>query len=283
MNNYLLMYADFEKQKNRQASLITLGVTGLLLLLFIMWKWQLPTVAQPKAEEYIEIDLGNSETGANQQEEQLPGQPAPAQQVAYNTPQPTASQADDSRDVEEDPASDAPAIKKPIVVKANPTKIDVDSKTVKTAHTSTTPVVQAPVRPRAVMGRTMGSNGNGGNGAETYSPGAGDGTGGTGNQGSIGGNPNGRGTGTPRNLGIRTVNIPSQSFEDDFNESGKVVLDIVVNSEGKLVSASYQPSGSSITNRNQIEIAKRRAAQIAYPKYDGGFKQRINIVFQVKG
>jgi periplasmic protein TonB len=283
MNNYLLMYADFEKEKNRKASLITLAIAGALVFLFFMWKWQLPTVSQPKADEYIEIDLGNSDVGSNQQEEQLPGQPAPAQQVAYNTPQPTAAQADDSKDVEEDPTSDAPAIKKPVVVKANPTKIDVDNKTVKTNHTTPAPVVQAPPRPRAVMGRTMGSNGNGGNGAETYSPGAGDGTGGTGNQGSIGGNPNGRGTGTPRNLSARTYNFPSQTFQDDFNESGKVVLDIVVNSDGKLVSASYQPSGSTITNRNQVEIAKRRAGQIAYPKYDGGFKQRITIHFEVNG
>jgi periplasmic protein TonB len=282
MNNYLLMYADFEKQKNRKAGLLTLGVTGLLALLFIMYKWELPTVSPPVAQEFIEVDLGNSDVGSNQQEEQLPGDPAPAQQVAYNNPQPTPAQAEEAKDIPEDPTSDAPAIKKPVVAKTNATKIDVDNKPVKSTAVQA-PVVQAPPKPRAVMGRTMGSNGNGGNGADTYSPGGGDGTGGTGNQGSIGGNPNGRGSGTPRNLGIRTVNIPSQSFEDDFNESGKVVLDIVVNSDGKLISASYQPSGSSITNRNQIEIAKRRAAQIAYPKYDGGFKQRINIVFQVKG
>jgi outer membrane biosynthesis protein TonB len=282
MNNYLVMYADFNKEKNRKAWFITLGVAGALLLFFILWKWPLPTIPQPIAEEYIEVDLGNSEFGSNLEEDMLPGDPAQAQQTAYNAPQPTPAANDDAKDADEDEAPDAAVVKKPLVVNPNATKINADNKTVKT-NTTPAPAVVAPPVKKAVMGKTMGSNGNGGNGADTYKPGGGDGTGGTGNRGSVGGDPNGRGTGTPRNLGIRTVNIPSQSFEDDFNESGKVVLDIVVNSDGKLISASYQPSGSSITNRNQIEIAKRRAAQIAYPKYEGGFKQRLSINFQVKG
>jgi periplasmic protein TonB len=281
MNNYLLMYADFNKEKNRKASLITLSVAGALIALFILWKWPLPTIPQPIADEYIEVDLGNSELGSNLEEEMLPGDQAPAQQVAYNAPQSTPSADDNAKDADENEAPDAAVVKKPTIVKPNATNINADNKTVKS--TSTTPAVVAPPKPRAVMGKTMGSNGNGGNGAETYKAGGGDGTGGTGNRGSVGGDPNGRGTGTPRNLGIRTIQIPSQSFEDDFNESGKVVLDIVVNSDGKLISASYQPSGSSITNRNQIEIAKKRAAQITYPKYEGGFKQRLSINFQVKG
>jgi periplasmic protein TonB len=282
MNNYLMLYADFNKEKNRKATFITMGVAGALLVLFIFWSWPLPTVPKPVVEEYIEVDLGNSELGSNLEEDMLPGDPAPAQQTAYNAPQPTPAANDDAKDADEDEAPDAAVVKKPLVVNPNATKINADNKTVK-SNTPPAPAVVAPQKPRAVMGKTMGSNGNGGNGSDTYKPGGGDGSGGTGNRGSVGGDPNGRGTGTPRNLGIRTVNIPSQSFEDDFNESGKVVLDIVVNSDGKLISASYQPAGSSITNRNQIEIAKRRAAQIAYPKYEGGFKQRLSINFQVKG
>jgi hypothetical protein len=78
------------------------------------------------------------------------------------------------------------------------------------------------------------------------------------------------------------VNIPARNFQDDFKESGTVALDIVVDADGRLISATYQPAGSSITNRNQIEIAKRRAAEIGYPKYEGGFKQRITMNFQVR-
>jgi hypothetical protein len=132
------------------------------------------------------------------------------------------------------------------------------------------------------MGQVRGGNGNGGNGAETYRPGTGEGQGGgPGDQGSIGGNPNGRDY-TPRRLTAKTVSIPSRSFEDDFKESGKVVLDIEVDENGRLQSANYQPRGSSISNQKQISIAKRRARELSYPKYPGGFKQSLVFDFQVQ-
>ena len=100
---------------------------------------------------------------------------------------------------------------------------------------------------------------------------------GSGDKGVHNGNPNGT-----KYIGVRVVNIPAQNFEDDFTESGKIALDIVVNENGKLISVTYQAKGSTLSNRNQIEIAKRRAAQINYPKYDGGFKQTITMNFDVR-
>ena len=155
-------------------------------------------------------------------------------------------------------------------------------KTVKNNPTeNATPAPPTP-QPKAALGRTVGGNGNGGNGAENYKPGTGEGQGGgPGDQGSVGGNPNGRDY-RPRQLGAKVVSMPSKSFEDDFNESGKIVLDIAVDENGRLLSATYQPRGSTISNRNQIEIAKRRARELPYPKYPGGFKQPHVFVFDVK-
>jgi hypothetical protein len=129
-----------------------------------------------------------------------------------------------------------------------------------------------------------GGNGTGGNGADTYKAGTGEGiAGGNGDQGRVGGSPTGTSyTGQPKRLGARIVSIPTKSFEDDFKESGKVMLDIVVNENGRLVSATYQPRGSSISNRNQISIAQRRAAELDYPKYEGGFRQTLQFDFQVR-
>ncbi|HET7897907.1 MAG TPA: hypothetical protein VFL47_09565, partial [Flavisolibacter sp.] len=93
--------------------------------------------------------------------------------------------------------------------------------------------------------------------------------------------PNGKNY-TPRRLTARTVNIPARSFEDDFKESGKIVLEIEVDENGRLTSANYQPRGSSISNRSQIEIARRRARELSYPKYPGGFKQNLEFAFEVK-
>jgi hypothetical protein len=185
--------------------------------------------------------------------------------------------------VEENDDREAAPVYKPSVTRPDAKKINEETRVVKTTTTTAnvTPT-PAPPQPRAVMGQVRGGNGNGGNGAETYRPGTGEGQGGgPGDQGSVGGNPNGRDY-TPRRLGVRTVSIPARSFEDDFKESGKIVLEIEVDENGRLVSANFQPRGSSISNRSQIDIAKRRARELSYPKYPSGFKQNVEFAFEVR-
>jgi hypothetical protein len=155
-------------------------------------------------------------------------------------------------------------IKRPAVSKPNATKIDNNNKVVKTTPNPQPVVTQAPPKPKAVLGRTVGGNGNGGNGADTYRPGSGEGiAGGTGDQGRPGGDPNGRSyTGAPRNFGVKVLNIPAQSFEDDFNENAKIAMDIVTDANGKVVSATYQPRGSTTSNPQMVSIARRRAYEL---------------------
>lgn len=284
MNNQATFNTEFERQKNIQASIYTAAIAAALLLLVYLVKFYEPVVPPPPQEEYIDINLGSSDVGSGNDQPQLPGEPAPAQQVAYTpvheTPQ---SSSEAVKDVEESNEHEAAPVYKPAVTRPDAKKINDETKVVKTTQTTAnvTPT-PAPPRPRAVMGQVRGGNGNGGNGAETYRPGTGEGQGGgAGDQGSIGGNPNGRDY-TPRRLGVRTVSIPSKSFEDDFKESGKIVLEIEVDENGRLESATYQPRGSSISNRAQIEIARRRARELSYPKYPGGFKQSIEFAFEVK-
>jgi outer membrane biosynthesis protein TonB len=278
------MTADFERQKNLQASLYTAGIAGAMLLLVFLVKFYEPIVHPPPQEEIIDINLGSSDVGSGNDQPQLPGAPAPEQQVAYTPVRETPQSSSEAvKDVEENNERDAPPVYKPAVTKADAKKINEETKVEKvtqtTANVTPTP---APPRPRAVMGQVRGGNGNGGNGADTYKPGTGEGQGGgPGDQGSIGGNPNGKNY-TPRRLAVRTVSIPTRSFEDDFKESGKIVLEISVDENGRLISANFQPRGSSISNRSQIEIAKRRARELSYPKYPGGFKQNIEFGFEVR-
>ncbi|HEU4901487.1 MAG TPA: hypothetical protein VFT06_01820 [Flavisolibacter sp.] len=284
MNNAITMTAEFERQKNIQASLYTAGIAGALLLLVFLIKFYEPVVPAPPQEEYIEINLGSSDVGSGNDQPQLPGEPAPAQQAAY-TPvqQASPSTSEPARDVEENDEREAPPVYKPSVTRVDAKKINEETRVEKTTPTTVavTPT-PAPPRPRAVMGQVRGGNGNGGNGADTYKPGTGEGQGGgPGDQGSIGGNPNGRDY-TPRRLGVRSVSIPTRSFEDDFKESGKIVLEISVDENGRLLAANFQPRGSSISNRSQIEIAKRRARELSYPKYPGGFKQNVEFAFEVR-
>ncbi|MBD0287503.1 MAG: hypothetical protein ICV79_19075, partial [Flavisolibacter sp.] len=49
------MDVHFERQKNIKAAAITGGVAGALFLLFILIRWDLPTITPPVTEEIIDI------------------------------------------------------------------------------------------------------------------------------------------------------------------------------------------------------------------------------------
>jgi hypothetical protein len=286
MSNALSMSATFERQKNTQALLYTAGITVLILLLFFIIKMSIPKNDVPVVEEFMEVNLGSGDVGSGNDQPQLPGDPAPAQQVSYTPPQPTAANEESVRDVPENNSHDAPPVIKPAVSKPNATKINAESKVVKTNNTTPEPVATpAPPRPRAVMGRTMGGNGNGGNGADSYKPGTGEGVaGGTGDQGRPGGDPNGRNyNGSPRSFGVKVLSIPNQTFEDDFNQNAKVAMDVVVDDNGKVTAATFQPRGSTTSDRKYVDIARRSAFQLKLGSVDGGQKGTVIFNFKVRG
>jgi hypothetical protein len=286
MNNALSMSAAFERQKNTRATIYTGLIAGALLMLFLWLKLSIPQSEQPPVEEFMEVNLGSGDQGFGSDQPELPGEPAPAQQVSYAPPQPVQSTNESVRDISTDERSpDAPAVIKPAVSKPDATKVNAESRTVRSTNTTSAQPVAAAPKPKAVLGRVVGGNGNGGNGAESYKPGGNEGTaGGTGDQGRVGGDPNGRSyTGTPKNFGVKVFSLPNQSFEDDFNENAKVAMDVVVNDNGKVTSASYQPRGSTTSDRRYIDIARRSAFQLKMPSTDGGQKGTVIFNFKVRG
>ena len=78
MQNLSIMLASFEKEKNRKAAFVTLGVAGSMLLLFFLVKWPLPTVDPPMLTEELEVNLGSGDEGFGSDQPFLPGEPAPA-------------------------------------------------------------------------------------------------------------------------------------------------------------------------------------------------------------
>lgn len=289
MNNTLSMSAEFERQKNIKATAITLGIAGSLLLLFILLKWPLPTIDPPPTQEFLEVNLGSGDLGSGDDQPLLPGEPAPTQQTAYTPPQPVKAVAENVKDVETDDRNDndAPVIRKPTIAKPNATRINDDNKTSKpTVNTTPQPVTQEAPKPRAVLGRTTGGSGNGGNGADTYRPGSGEGiAGGQGDQGRPGGDPNGRSyTGTPKNFGMKVFNIPNQSFEDDFNQNAKIAVEVVVNDAGKVTSAAVTARGSTGTATQSMKnTALRLAKELKFASSDGGQKGVVVFDFKVRG
>lgn len=281
------MSASFERKKNSQALMITTGVAAVFFLVLILVKWSLPSMPTLNVQEFLEVNLGNSDFGSGDDQPLLPGEPAQAEQIAYNPPTAVRAVEDNAKDVEtDDRNADAPEIVKPVASKANATKINTTNKEVKTVTKTQAVITNTPPKPKAVAGRTLGGKGNGGNGADSYKPGAGEGiSGGIGDQGRVGGSPNGNTyTGNPRNFGVKVLQIPSQSFEDDFDENAKVAMDVEVNANGKVVSATYQAKGSTTSRSDYIEKARRYAFQLkSLGSSEAGQKGTVVFNFKVRG
>jgi hypothetical protein len=285
--NQTAMSASFEAKKNSQATMITAGFAGLMLLLMFLLKWSMPVIEAPLADEWIEINLGNSDFGLGADQPKMPGEPAPQQQVAYNPPQQNQKEFNDAKDIEEDiNDKTSPAILKPDVTKKDAKEIN---KANKPTVAKTTPQVISnpqPAKPKAVLGHTVGSNGVGGNGADSYQKGGNQGiAGGYGDQGKPGGNPNSNNyTGNVKNFGVKVLQISNQSFEDDFDENAKVAMDIEVDANGKVTSATYQAKGSTTSRREYVEKAKHYAFQLkTMGNSAAGQKGTVIFSFKVRG
>jgi len=275
------MTLGFEKEKNIKAGLITALFCLLLFFIFFFLNWELPQIPTPSFGEGIEVNLGNSETGLGTEAPQVPGEAATETDNSKSTP----------------PAQ--VEVSKPIQTDANETNeaAAVVTKTVKKQNTITPPV-QAPPKPKAVFGGGASTT-TSGNNADSYNGKTDQGiAGGKGDQGKINGNPNsdsytgngGNGTGGPAGAGggvsirsgldgRRIAKLPS--FEDDFNENAKVAVDIVVDNNGQVISATVNPRGTTTTNANIRNIAIKKAKTLRL-NAGNDTEQKGTIVFSFK-
>ena len=143
--------------------------------------------------------------------------------------------------------------------------------TAKEINNNTTDQTVKATQPKPKPGAQMTSVRGSGNGGNTDLPGynrpgsqgPGDGPG---DKGVQNGNPNGT-----RYLGVRVVSIPPQNFEDDFKESGKIALDISVNSAGKLESvvlinnAGTNPAAGNLMDVDLGALDKTWAVNLRAP------------------
>ena len=277
MANIDYMQDHFESQKNVKAGTYTLIICGGILCVLLFIRWTLPSLPPPSLDEGIEVNLGNSDMGLGDDQPFLPGQPAPNDQQAYIPPKTVVAPPEPVKDIEtDDKAEDAPEIKKPPVVKPKPeaTKIpekDVVKNTPKKVNQPVTNPTPPVPKPKAQM-RGVSGTGTGGNEADSYKKGGNEGiAGGTGDQGRPGGDPDsknytggGRGnSGVSISKGLqgrRFTKLPS--FEDEFNENAKIAVDIRVDGQGNVISASYQPRGSTTADSDMKSIALRKAQQL---------------------
>ena len=292
------MSDSFEAKKNTQASMITLGMAGLMLLIFFLIKFDFPTIEPPVFDTAVEVNIadlpeeiapsvggGGGGGGGN------PVQAIAQAGTAYSPPQPGIKE--EVKDIDDNNDKETPPILKPDNPKPTATKINSNNSVVKTIPKAVieTP---APQKPKAVLGKTLGGDQKGGNTADNYDKpgGNGHGTGvgngngvyGGGGNGAGGGNGTGNGPGTgPKNFGRMVLQISNQSFEDEFNENAKVAMDIVTDERGKVQSATFQPRGSTTSNHKLIDIAERRAFELKLGTSSGGQKGTVIFNFKLRG
>ncbi len=267
--------AQFESKKNMKAGTITVAILAVLFLFLFLVGWTSPSALQPVPEEGIEVNLGNSDAGLGEDQPFLPGKPAPQDQQAYTPPKQVETQQEDVKDpLSNDKDEEAPEIKKPPVTRPEATKIadkEEPKKVIPKKVETVSPPAPVPQRPKAEF-KGVNGTGTGGNEADSYKKGGSEGiAGGKGDQGRPGGNPDsknyeggGRGNNgvisNVRGLGNRKIrSLPS--FTDDFNEKGKVVVQIKFDQNGNAADVTIVTRGT-VANSTHREIALRKARQI---------------------
>jgi outer membrane biosynthesis protein TonB len=266
----------FESKKNMQAGTITVAILGLLLLFLLLVGWTTPTILQPVPEEGIEVNLGNSDAGLGTDQAFEPGKPTPQDQQQYTPPKPVAAEKEAIKDIAtNDKDAEAAEIKKPVIANPKPdaTKYaekEAIKKVIPKKVEAPTPPAPAPPKPKAIF-KGVNGTGTGGNDADSYKKGGNEGiAGGKGDQGSPGGNPDSKnykggghgnsGMSISRGLEGRYV-ARAYNYQGDFDTNEKVAVDVKVDNNGNVLSASYQPRGSTTSaagyKDKAIEIVRK--------------------------
>ncbi len=169
------MQLNFEQQKNVKAGIYTTLICVLLSLLFILLHWQqaAPTILPPEPS-YMEVNLGNSKTGA--------GDIAPLSKEAPSPEVGTSKSVKASSSLK--------------ALKLNTNSTDPNDEAIKTSNAKnklkSTPLPRK-LKPKALMGKYAGGNGKGGNNQDSYNDVKDQGiAGGKGDQGVAGGSINGK-------------------------------------------------------------------------------------------
>jgi len=291
-----------EKRNQFIGAIGSLSIHAAIILLLFYWTLTTPIPPYPEGGggqgSGIEINLGYSETGLGQvQENELT---IPEDQP--EKPKTTASQDNENimtQEVEEvDPISavttkketkKAKPVEKPTPVVKKPEKTQVVEK----------PVVKKPVVNNQALYKPRTSNqGNtqagGDQGSTTGNPASptykGAGKGGTGDEGSGGGTGGGIGTGSGKGKGPgisfslegrSVLSLPKPEYTTQVE--GDVVVEVVVDKDGRVTTANPGYKGSTTLDENLLQLAKRAALIARFDrKPDAPAFQRGTITYKFR-
>lgn len=290
---------EFERVKNIKAGTYTGLIVGILLLLAFIVSWTTPVPETLVLDEGMEVNLGNRETGFGDEAPMIPDFPAASTLETNTPPKSSLTEAEvPAKEVEtNDDDKEAPSavVAKPINPKPAAKKIPEKAITEKVKNPNPAIVhnpTPAPKKPLAVYKGGTG-NGAGGNDADSWNNSRSQGiAGGAGDQGKPNGNPdsdqyNGNG-GTGKSgvsisrglQGRRISRLPS--FEDDFNQNAKIAVDVKVAANGTVISATYQPRGSTTSDASMRSIALQKARQLKFNPGENGEESLGTIIFNFR-
>jgi TonB family protein len=282
-----------QKSDKYYATAITLAFHGLLLLLFILYKIVTPLPPFPEdggGGLGVELNFGNSEDGM--------GSTNPELLASTGTPQQSSS-ADPSEILHnDDPENYVPDIDNPKPKKPRKEYVELKRKTDGPVITKT---VEPEVERRALYpsksqkGGNEGNTGKAGNqGKEDGDPyarvyegkGGKGGAGGDGKgsgKGEGGGDGDGKGTGKGSGIsydlaGRNPMALPKPAYNSP--KSGRVVVDISVDENGKVISAKAGGRGTTVQDASLFREAEAAARRSKFsPSKDGAEKQVGTITY----
>lgn len=287
------MSASFESRKNSQATMITVGFAGLILLLMFLVSWTIPIIEQaaPEPPMFVELNIPDEEVlppsngggggGGNTVEAA-----GPKGTASYSPPDPGTKE--DAKDIEDNPAENTPPILKPVNPKPDAKKIN-ENKSVTNPPPKPDPIPPAPPRPKATMGKTTGGSGTGGGStATTYDRPGGNGTGyGVGNgSGTGGGQGTGAGGGRGSGVGPRVTSgdrsvVGSYSFQGDLPKA-TIYAHVRVSPDGtgEFIQFAKQSTATSSDYKNEIISYLRK---MRFNKSDHESMVTVQFNFRVNG
>lgn len=257
-----------EQKRKRSAYIVSSTVTGIILILMILKFFHYPD--PPPPPEGILVNLGLPDQG--QGEENTPGPLAPT--PAPEKPLPAKPQPEIKETKPVTKPTTTPVKDKPVVTTDDPNTVAIRERQEKErrdkAEADRVAREQAEARQRAEAAerkrqedaQALKDQLKGGlSGADGKGKGKGE-TGTSGNQGDKGGDPNsdklkGLTTGSGERGGalVNRGVVTAPKISDNSQDQGVVVLDVCVDDEGKVVSATFTQRGSQNATSNLISLA----------------------------
>lgn len=250
--------------KNKKKGLIATVLFHLaVLILFLFTGLKIPVPIPEEEGLPVELDLGNTDFGAGDEQPQSTSEPEVSEPISE--PEPVdASPAETPEEVAtQEEVSDHS------VPKNNPTKTPVEEK----------PELDDRLK-RVIQGNPFKTN------TDNTSQGQGT-TDQAGDHGKVDGSPTGDALQGDKSGGGISYNLGGRGFkgappiQGNMQESGKIVVDIIVDRQGNVIRVTPGGRGTTITNGDLIKKAMEAARNAKFtPKADAPEEQKGTMTFE---